>query len=203
MQSPDTDTFLTPPTTPSMPDGAFADIRPSLSRRISRPSNLHIMHNSSDWTPNLVLDPQQSPELSVGKGRSGTPISTSSTLLNGTKPNGAAVAHDGAPAISNTPTITHHNPAQLAPIASPCFVHSNLQKESLMGWLDSSSPNHTHHELRSREEKHPYPDGTVSDNSDISPYGDDEEDRAYARSFTKELAETAVGVREMSKNLGQ
>ena len=186
-----------------MPD-ILADIRPSLSRRTSRPSNLHIMHNSSDWTPNIVLDPQQSPELSVGaKGRSGTPISTQSTLVNGTKPNGVAVAHDGPSAISNTPTITHHNPAQLSPIASPCFVHSNLQSESLMGWIGSSSPNHTHHELRSREEKHPtYPDGTVSDYSDTSPYGDDEEDRAYARSSTKELAETAVGVREMSKKLG-
>lgn len=202
MQSPDSETFSTPPTTP-MPD-AFVDIRPSLSRRTSRPSNLHIMDNSTDWTPNIVLDPQQSPEFSVGlKGRSGTPISTSSTLVNGTKPNGVAVAHDGSSAVSNTPTITHHNPAQLSPIASPCFVHSNLQGESLMGWLGSSPPDHSHHELRSREEKPlAYPDGTVSDYSDTSPYGDDEEDRAYARSFTKELAETAVGVREMSKKLG-
>ncbi|KAI1791265.1 ATP-NAD kinase [Ganoderma leucocontextum] len=201
MQSPDSETFLTPPTTPSMPD-VLADIRPSLSRRTSRPSNLHIMHDSSDWTPNIVLDPQQSPELSVGKCRSGTPISTPATLVNGTKPNGVAVAHD---AISNTPTITHHNPAQLSPIASPCFVHSNLQSESLMGWLGSTSPKHNHHELRSREEKQPtYPDGTVSDPySDTSPYEDDEEDRAYARSFTKELAETAIGVREMSKKLGR
>ena len=196
MHSPDNETFSTPPTTPSMPE-----FRPSLSRRTSRPSNLHIAHTSSDWTPNLVLDSQQSPEISSGgKARSATPTSTPSTLLNGTKTNGVSVTLEGPPAMSNTPTLTHRtvpNPSHTPPIASPCFLHSKLQSESFMSWLNSTHPAQGH-DLRSKEDRQAsYADGTVSDSySDtLSPYADEDE-REYAQSLTKQLAETAVTVRE-------
>ncbi|KAI0633659.1 ATP-NAD kinase [Trametes polyzona] len=207
MLSPDNETFSTPPTTPSMPD-----IRPSLSRRTSRPSNLHLSHNSSEWTPNVVLDPQQSPEISSGKSQGGSATHAST---NGTKPNGTSVTIEGPPLMSNTPTITHHSvpiPGQAqrrAPspaIASPCFLHSKLQGPSLMDWLGSFvSPKP--HDLRERgdDEAQGYPDGTVSDSySDRpSPYVDDDDEREYAPSITKQLAATAVGVREVSKKLGR
>ncbi|KAL1942765.1 hypothetical protein VTO73DRAFT_5005 [Trametes versicolor] len=204
MFSPDTETFSTPPTTPLMPE-----MPPSLSRRTSRPSNLHLSHNSSDWTPGIVLDPQQSPEIASGKtqGGNGTPAST-----NGTKVNGTAVTIEGPPLLSNTPTITHHSvpipqPPRRVPspaIASPCFLHSKLQGPSLMDWLGSFvSPDQN--ETRGRSENgHIHQDGTASDYSDPhSPYGDDDDERQYAPSITKQLAATAVGVREVSKKLGR
>ncbi|KAI0371089.1 ATP-NAD kinase [Pilatotrama ljubarskyi] len=209
MLSPDNETFSTPPTTPSVPD-----LRPSISRRVnSRPSNLHLSHNSADWTPNVVLDPQQSPEISsAGKPHAGTPTST---LVNGSKPNDTSVTLEGPPLMSNTPTITHHSvPVPLqsqrrAPspaIASPCFLHSKLQGPSLMDWL-SSFTGAKPQDLRERGREGPdaHPDGTVSDSySDtLSPYVDDDDDREYAPSITKQLAATAVGVREVSKKLGR
>ncbi|KAI0717257.1 ATP-NAD kinase [Cerioporus squamosus] len=208
MHSPDNETFSTPPTTPNMPE-----FRPSLSRRTSRPSHLNIMHNSSDWTPDIVLDPQQSPEIASGKTASGTPTST---LVNGSsKPNGngVSVTVEG-PSMSNTPTITHHTvPAPTHPqrrtpspaIKSPCFLHSKLQGASLMDWLGTVYGDKPH-DLRERgdDERNAYPDGTVSDSysEQLSPLDDDEE-REYASSLTKRLAETAVGVREVSKKLGR
>lgn len=216
MHSPDNETFSTPPTTPSLPD-----IRPSLSRRTSRPSNLHIMHNSAEWTSNLVLDPQQSPEISTSKlGPSATPTST---LINGSKPNGVSVTLEGP--MSNTPTITHHsvphpNPThsqRRAPspaIASPCFLHSKLQGASLMDWLGSvydDKPRDLHRQQDDERNGTSYPDGTDSYSETLSPGPyingdvdeDEDEDRSYAQSLTKRLAETAVGVREVSKKLGQ
>lgn len=210
MHSPDNETFSTPPSTPNMPE-----IRPSLSRRTSRPSHLNIMHNSSDWTPNIVLDPQQSPEIASGKAQSGTPTST---LVNGNgKPNGngVSVTVEGPPLLSDTPTITHRtvpipthtqrrtpSPA----INSPCFLHSKLQGASLMDWLGSVYDDKPHDPRERKDDERPtYPDGTVSDSysDQLSPYADDDEEREYAPSLTKQLAETAVGVREVSKKLGQ
>ncbi|KAI0661132.1 hypothetical protein C8Q70DRAFT_1052240 [Cubamyces menziesii] len=217
MLSPDNETFSTPPTTPSLPD-----LRPSLSRRTSRPSNLHLSHNSSDWTPNIVLDPQQSPEIASGKSQESTRTPTHS-LTNGTKPNGTngtAVTVEGPSSMAEAPTITHHTvPDPVGPsqsqrrapspaINSPCFLHSKLQGPSLMDWLSSfSSPKP--HDLREKrgggEDAQAYPDGTVSDSySDtLSPYADEDDEREFAPSITKQLAATAVGVREVSKKLGR
>ncbi|KAI0743415.1 hypothetical protein C8Q80DRAFT_1220426 [Daedaleopsis nitida] len=211
MHSPDNETFSTPPTTPS-----WQDIRPSLSRRSSRPSNLHIMHSTSEWTPNVVLDPQQSPEISSGKTQSGT---STNALLNGTKTNGVSMTLEGPAPMSKTPTITHHSvPNQAHPqpthsqrrtpspaIGSPCFLHSKLQGDSLMNWLGSMYDEQPR-DLQAREEpRNGYPDGTVSDSCSetLSPYADDDDERVYAPSLTKRLAETAVGVREVSKKLGR
>lgn len=167
-------------------------------------------HNSSDWTPGIVLDPQQSPEISSGKAQGGNGTHTST---NGTKVNGTAVTIEGPPLLSNTPTITHHSvpipqPPHRVPspaIASPCFLHSKLQGPSLMDWLGSFvSPDQNETRGRAGENGHVHQDGTASDYSDPhSPYGDDDDERQYAPSITKQLAATAVGVREVSKKLGQ
>ncbi|RPD63735.1 ATP-NAD kinase [Lentinus tigrinus ALCF2SS1-6] len=173
------------------------------------------MHNSSDWTPNIVVDPQQSPEIASGKTHSGTP---SSALVNGNgkanvNGNGASVTVEGPPLMSNTPTITHHtvpvpthsqHRTPSPTIKSPCFLHSKLQGASLMDWFGTVA-NDKPRDLRERgdDEHNAHPDGTVSDSYSDSPYGDDDEERAYASSLTKRLAETAVGVREVSKKLGR
>ena len=165
------------------------------------------MHNSSDWNPNVVVDEQQSPEIS-NKPQSGTPTAS---LLNG-KVNGHSVTLEGPQLLSNTPTVTHHSvpgPAQAqrrAPspaIKSPCFVHSKLQSASLMDWLGTVHDDKPHdlHDKKPHHHSPTHTDGTVSDYSEtLSPYDDDE--REYAPSLTKKLAETAVGVREVSKKLG-
>ncbi|EJF58213.1 ATP-NAD kinase [Dichomitus squalens] len=73
-----------------------------------------------------------------------------------------------------------------------------------MSWLNSTHPNHDH-EPRSKEDRHAsYADGTVSDSysETTSPYADEDE-REYAQSLTKQLADTAVTVREWSKKLGR
>ena len=49
----------------------------------------------------------------------------------------------------------------------------------------------------------PYADGTLSDVPGFSKYHTHEEEEETAGSLTKQLAETAVGVREMSKQLGE
>ena len=74
-----------------------------------------------------------------------------------------------------------------------------------MDWLGSVYDDKPRdpHEKHSHHHSPPYTDGTVSDYSEtLSPYPDDDE-REYAPSLTKKLAETAVGVREVSKKLGQ
>ncbi|KAI0320762.1 ATP-NAD kinase-like domain-containing protein [Amylostereum chailletii] len=108
------------------------------------------------------------------------------------------------------------------PINSPCFVHSHLDKgASFTDWLKRPS-NHspdlgvakalqpTHHDhvidhgKRYRKLPNgqvipvPYKDGTVSD-----AYEEYEDEEETSGSLTKQLAETAVGVREMSKQLGR
>ena len=75
-----------------------------------------------------------------------------------------------------------------------------------MDWLGSvydDKPRDPHR--REEDERNGYSESTVSDSysETLSPYGDEEDDREYAQSLTKQLAETAVGVREVSKKLGQ
>lgn len=93
---------------------------------------------------------------------------------------------------------------------SPCFVHSNLDKgASLTDWLRNKqngigggdvgvakslqSPHPHHHEYH--HEPAYSPTSSVLESND--------EDEGSGGNLTKQLAETAVSVREMSKQLGQ
>ena len=72
-----------------------------------------------------------------------------------------------------------------------------------MDWLGTVHDDKPHdlHDKKPHHHSPTHTDGTVSDYSEtLSPYDDDE--REYAPSLTKKLAETAVGVREVSKKLG-
>ncbi|PFH52004.1 hypothetical protein AMATHDRAFT_141215 [Amanita thiersii Skay4041] len=89
------------------------------------------------------------------------------------------------------------------PMPSPCFIHSHLDKvisltEKLRSkhHVDSPGP-----ELSKSLQYFPSPSSTSSTLSAIESDEDDEDE--YVGSLTKQLAETAVGVREMSKQLGR
>jgi NAD+ kinase len=100
---------------------------------------------------------------------------------------------------------------------SPCFVHSHLDKGvSLADWLQTKqnqvnggSDVGVSKSLQMDEGQPPkpqvfgvrYPESTSSDSSVLGTVVDDEED--YGGSLTRQLAQTAVGVREMSKQLGE
>ncbi|KAH9024243.1 ATP-NAD kinase [Lactarius hengduanensis] len=107
-----------------------------------------------------------------------------------------------------------------SPTMSPCFVHSNLDKgASFSEWLNTSNgfprisiapalqPTSAHKAPSRRYRKldngqvilMPYEDEEHEHVFDVSDYEDDDGNG----SLTKKLAETAVGVREMSKQLGR
>ncbi|KAG8760486.1 hypothetical protein FRC11_000332 [Ceratobasidium sp. 423] len=78
-------------------------------------------------------------------------------------------------------------------LKSPCFVHSLLDKGVSLGdWLKQN---------QGQQQPQPMPSPPVSGSSSEPDYEDDEDE--YSSSLTRQLAETAVGVREMSKQLGR
>jgi NAD+ kinase len=202
---PENEVFSTPPSTPRdfLVKAATAEppIRPSLSRKTSRLSSLHISH----FAPDVVLD-QISPENSRSP-----PVAVAVTDTNG---NGTymippqANANEPNSLPSSAGSSSSDSPLHISDaMHSPCFVHSNLDKgASLADWIrgkqvygaelgvskslqspmiDQTSIHRHKHDSRRAEY--------------LEEYGDEDETGA---SLTKQLAETAVGVREMSKQLG-
>jgi len=98
------------------------------------------------------------------------------------------------------------------PIRSPCFVHSNLDKcASLTDWLKSKQQQHRDHQ---QQQLRADPESLINGNigTQRTPHErsrhqlhefDEHEDEDSFSSLTAQLAETAVGVREMSKQLGR
>jgi NAD+ kinase len=180
--SPDSETFSTPPSTP----GLSAVIPPSLSRRNSRPSSLRIDRKQSDWNPDIELF-TPSPDL-------------------------AKKTHDSEPTptpqpITQVPTIVAPSPAKvpLQTVNSPCFVHSHLDKGAqLTDWLKNKQPFVDSSVGVARSLQHPASSSTTlsPQTSAFETNNDSGDDDEFVGSLTKRLAETAVGVREMSKQLG-
>lgn len=198
-RSPDSETFSTPPTTPGysalMQD---ASIRPSLSRRSSRPSSLQLEHQG--WNPDVVVE-AASP-LQSKKPQNGIPISRDQTATPTSSTSSAALP--GIPSISPAPMASingHHQ----RPLDSPCFVHSQLDKgASLTDWLRNRQSNAVLNDNSievgvSRSLQDSSPTSDLSSGSLMSSLDDDD---GFGGNLTKQLAETAVGVREMSKQLG-
>lgn len=101
---------------------------------------------------------------------------------------------------------------QPSPVRSPCFVHSKLQGPSFTEWLrekhikaEDEPTIDGPHGVNVKPIGISYPDGTISDGEEVSRHHNwyDDDDEETAGSVTKQLAETAVGVREMSKQLGE
>lgn len=200
------------------------DIRPSLSRRGSRPSivsSLSSLQTNITWDHDIVVEPQ-SPANLVGNKVTpdGQTIATSPTIAD-------IITHQ-LPAESTTPASISSSPSSFnsiplsmnsshLPNKSPCFVHSHLDKgASLQDWLHAKETNVLGVDVgvaRSLQQPHrprhhgnsafstpvelPCRDGTHT----LS--GNEDDDDPNSGSLTRQLAETAVGVREMSKQLGR
>jgi NAD+ kinase len=179
-------TVVSPNVESTEPQAAPDRHPPSLSRRSSKPSSLRI--HQADWTPDLEL--AQSPLQSLANGKGNLPPQN---VRDSAAPDPAAPDHYTAP-----------------PMKSPCFVHSHLDKgASLADWLRSKQyqmdggPNEVG--VAKSLQRHNDGQGRALENAAIlEPFGGRhaEDDDDYAGSLTKQLAETAVGVREMSKQLG-
>ncbi|KAK7472890.1 hypothetical protein VKT23_000998 [Stygiomarasmius scandens] len=180
MRTPDAETFSTPPTTPGVLD---TSIRPSLSRRGSRPSSLHL-DSQSEWNPDILVE-EASPQL-LKKLNGGSTLSPNSQ---------DHIITPTSSLPSNLMNGRHHKP-----LDSPCFVHSQLDKgASLTEWLRNKNEDVGIAGTLQRNSEHS-PPTTVSSASGSEISIDDDD---YGASLTKQLAETAVGVRELSKQLGR
>ena len=145
LSSPGVETFSTPPSTPFHSND---EIRPSLSRRTSRPSSIHTEYSQADWTPALVLE-KFSPDVRKSIADRHVSLATTKVPL----------------------------------LPSPCSDLEPSQCPHTDGVHFALSP----------------PNST----SGSAASSADEEDEGHGGSLTEQLAETAVGVREMSKQLGQ
>ncbi|KAG8966287.1 hypothetical protein FRC03_012188, partial [Tulasnella sp. 419] len=185
----DIEKFSTPPTSPG--PATSADARPMLPRRISRPQSIHIdkdTANNGDVQVELKT-PDSANHLSQ-KQQSSSP--------------GLAGLLDPLKQLSSKSP------------ASPCFVHSHLDKgASLADWLkmvgnkpqvsqakDSQQPPHPLARQHSISSISSSPSDTHSFSLDTS-LTDYEDEEDGIGSLTHQLAATAVGVREMSKQLGR
>ena len=149
------------------------------------------------------------------------PASSTNTTTDSTLKNRALLTPQEPPTLASMPrshTRSH------SPTMSPCFVHSNLNKgASFSEWLQTSNgfpsridispilkpkaaewPQAPPRRYRTLDNGQvipiPYEDDKVENVFDASDY--DYEDDDGSASLTKQLADTAVGVREMSKQLG-
>jgi hypothetical protein len=114
--------------------------------------------------------------------------------------------------------IQHHsdstNTIMPSAMKSPCFVHSHLDKGvSFQDWLNQTrlARDKSSSSLLGDHPQRPFgveralsykSDSSSQSPSSIEDEEEDEEDDEGAGSLTRQLAETAVGVREMSKQLG-
>jgi NAD+ kinase len=92
-------------------------------------------------------------------------------------------------------------------IKSPCFVHSHLDKgASLQDWLHAKEKEVLGADVgvaKSLQQHNQQPVELPCPEGGIHALSGNDEDDQYGGSLTKQLAETAVGVREMSKQLGE
>ena len=182
--SPDAETFSTPPTTPFVQsNGTY----PSLSRKGSRPTSLHIDRKQAGFKPDIELLMQ-------------SPATTGPSNIVGPLPTICAPSEHASPV--HPPAM----PLSQEQLNSPCFVHSQLDKGSLLtDWLrhkqqqpPDSSDVGVAHSLQHLVS--PRTSSTIS--STYAAGSEFDSDDEYTASLTKKLAETAIGVREMSKQLG-
>ncbi|KIK68823.1 hypothetical protein GYMLUDRAFT_236726 [Collybiopsis luxurians FD-317 M1] len=194
-RSPDLETFSTPPTTPGF--AAFSQdsaIRPSLSRKGSRPSSLQLEHQG--WNADIIVETSPSVPRKPENGHPHlSPMSRNQTVT----PTSSIAPGSSLPSSSSStmPSANGHLDRSHRPLDSPCFVHSQLDKgASLSDWLRNKQNDI---DAKSLKDNSPTSASALSLTGSLSL--DDEDD--YGSNLTKQLAETAVGVREMSKQLGR
>lgn len=177
--SPESEVFSTPPTSP-MPihvpsTSAATSLRPT-GNRGGRPAR-------------LLLDPSKAASNS---------FQPSITLEGPTLAHSLSIPDIQEQAAVRDPSVMSINETAMK---SPCFVHSQLEKgASLVDWLKNTHIKGNVNVAKSL--------GSPRHAVAASPAGslhpeDGEDDEAFSNSLTRQLAETAVGVREMSKALGE
>ncbi|KAJ7072427.1 hypothetical protein C8F01DRAFT_1243464 [Mycena amicta] len=166
-------------------------IAPSLSRRLSRPTSLRLGSSApSEWTPDVVLD-ETSP---VAKKKTSSSLGPPDLLRDST-----ITPTSSAP---NAIVHRHQHAHREQPMHSPCFVHSHLDKGvSLTDWLRLRQNGMD--ELSSAGSRSSLSYSLSSSSSGTGSTIDSPDEDDFSSSLTKQLAETAVGVREMSKQLGR
>ncbi|KAF8557981.1 ATP-NAD kinase [Imleria badia] len=198
-------------------------IRPSLSRRGSRPliiTALSVLQTNITWDHDIVVE-QQSANLVGNKVLPSDTIAISPTISDAiTHQPGTGDSCATPVSISSSPSSFNSIPmdSSYLPGKSPCFVHSHLDKgASLQDWLHAKESEvlgthvgvarslqqtqrqrHRDNQTVSIPVEFPRRDGATT--HILSGYEDDD---PHSRSLTRQLAETAVGVREMSKQLGR
>ncbi|KAL0580325.1 hypothetical protein V5O48_001662 [Marasmius crinis-equi] len=184
--SPDAESFSTPPSSPH----PAAELAPSLHRRGSRPSSLQL-DSQVEWAPDVIVE-ESSPVSTRKPNGQANRMERESTVKPVTSAPGSQENH------------SHHTRPQ-RPMDSPCFVHSQLDKGNLADWLRNkqsgilgSEPLDGH--LYNTNNGYSSQSSPSSISAGTTSY---EEDSDYGSNLTRQLAETAVGVREMSKQLGR
>ena len=217
--SPDVETFSTPPTTPSVvprtprthpltatataaaaPAAASAATAPTTDSASQHHSqdNHQPQRRGSTRPQNLLIDPAKG----VVQGLIGADI-----ILQRT-PDGDAtvfipIAHSNSvPDIQELP-VSHPLTRQsnmYGALNSPCFVHSHLERgASLKDWLTQQQYANANLGVSKTISPHTLPSRVTEDEGDV----DVDVERDHANSLTRQLAETAIGVREMNKALSQ
>lgn len=208
--------FSTPPTTPSAIHNKPSTMQQqaaarTLSRRSSRPQMIQIAQPEGQYHLDTVIG---TPNLDLQHLPSNHILHSLAPALQG-----AHIPGDGTVASAVPHRISSPKPHTLAP-KSPCFVHSLLDKGiSLTDWLrettaseppviDSQQDRDSQNRRQSQTTSRSSSSITSSPSQDGSSLGfipsptefDDDEDSAG--NLTRQLAATAIGVREMSKQLG-
>lgn len=211
--------YSTPPSTPSVFKHMQQQGQPAqavLARRSSRPHMIHI--SKSQGPPvQIALDSPAATALSASPNRT-HPNGHASSSTTPLDPSSAAMSSEDTGAATVVPDHHGRSPGTLP--KSPCIVHSLLDKgASFADWIKSSShgtgqddgkPKDRDDSKRSLSQSTASltnsPTPSESSNSlsfqTSSPTEYDEEEDGAA-SLTRRLAATAVGVREMSKQLGE
>ncbi|KAI6026367.1 ATP-NAD kinase-like domain-containing protein, partial [Pisolithus microcarpus] len=186
----------------------FSDstIRPSLSRRGSRnrPSawpSLSPLHTDISWNSDFVT-----PHHDDGSERdvATRPVTHLESPLSSSSPSSMST--------TGSPKPMTMNPNQL-PKRSPCFVHSHLDKgASLQDWLREREKEVLGIDLGVAQslqrvkprDRNLYPP-KIPESRGAEPVitESDDDDEVHGGSLTRQLAETATGVRELSRQLGR
>jgi NAD+ kinase len=221
---PDQEVFSTPPTTPLMNTkyDSAAHLTPSLSRKSSRPSSLRISEGGGDhWRPDVIaVGAGTSPVNGSGSGsNNNSPAAATHNTSSNNKPiispaqrtpragttqtievESQSISNPMAAGTAVSPRV--HAQQLQHPLKSPYFVHSHLDRgASIHDWLRNKGPAAAVSSPLSRSGGNMKEEEEELGQEVFEPEEDDEEEYSR-RSLTKQLAETAAGVREMSKQLG-
>jgi len=174
-------------------------------------------------TPQFVLTAESGHQNGQPKPPSESSGHSRWSSISRSTENRALLTSQEPPTSASMPRSHAHSQS---PVMSPCFVHSNLDKgASFSEWLTTSNgfpsridiapilkpiaaewPQAPPRRYRTLDNGQvipiPYDDDKVENVFDAGDYDYEDDEGSASASLTKQLADTAVGVREMSKQLG-